>query len=134
MWIGKSYFLNSNETRTIIVHRSEDVIFSARTKNVAAVSFYLPVYLSIYVSISIYLYIYIIHILWTDIYICPGSPCMPSQQVATLDMNPPPLAPMPNIYLSIYPSMYLYISFFPFIYLYIYICIWKLSIYLRTDS
>ena len=43
--------------------RSEDLIFSARTKNVAAVSFYLPVYLSIYVSISIYLYIYILQIL-----------------------------------------------------------------------
>ena len=114
------------KTRIIIVHRSEDVIFSARTKKCCScivLSTYISINLSIYVSISIYLYIYIIQILWT---------CLTTNCDVRYDPPPPCLYPCPcphaqHIY--IYLSMPILCSF---IYISIYISIWKLSIYVST--
>ena len=124
-----SFKLAVSQTRTIIVHRSEDVIFSARTKNVAAVSlYYLYIYQSINLCINIYLSVYLsVNHKNELIFRVPMQSCMPSQQVATLDTTPP----WPHAhYIFIYLSIYALICIFFFIHLSIHLNMYLKTIYL----
>ena len=118
LFVVASYLLFITITRTIFVHRSEDVIFSARIKKCCICIFlstYISInlcinsyqsmyqYLSICISISYKFYELIFrYALWV--------PCMPSQQIAT---TPSPWPPCPTyIHLYIHLCTYLYLSFF----------------------
>ena len=59
---------------------------------------------------------------------CPGSPCMPSQKVATLDTTPPPSGPT-YIYLFIDLCIFIYLFF---IHLSIHLYMYLKTIYLST--
>ena len=113
---------------TIIVHRSEDVIFSARTKKCCSCIF-LSSYISIYLCINIYLSVYLYHKNVISWYL--DMPWIPMHALSTNcdDTNPLPWPPY-TTYIYLYIHLCICIYFFSFIYLSIYISIWKLTIYL----